>query len=240
MKRLRGAPGATLLTILCGVAMTAPAAADTGDALLVVSSSRPSPWAVTFSADSIAGDAAAVHPIRLSLSTAGLLTGTSAEAARQDPAGPPASADGQGTARTTAFVYSDGYNRRRKIHYIASFATIPLFATQYVLGKKLYDGTGSDGTRSAHQAVAAGVGVLFGVNTVTGVWNLVEARKNPSGRTKRLAHGILMLAADAGFVATAALAPGQDGSGDRTAHRAVALTSVALATTGYLIMLFGR
>jgi len=215
MQPLRAVAGAALLTILSGVAMTAPAAAATGDTGLVVSSGRPSPWAVTFTADAT-------------------------EAAPQSPAGPSAETDDQGTARTTAFVYSDGYRVRRKIHFVASFATIPLFATQYVLGKKLYDGTASSGTRSAHQAVAAGVGVLFGVNTVTGVWNMVEARKDPNGRTRRLAHGILMLAADAGFVATAALAPGRDGSGDRSAHRAVAITSVALATTGYLIMLFGR
>jgi hypothetical protein len=237
MERLRGAPGAMLLTILCGVAMPAPAA---GEADPAVTPARSSPWAVTFSAEPVAGDADVRHAIRLTCSTARHLTDPSARGSRQDPAGPSASNDNQGTARTTAFVYSDGYRVRRKIHFIASFATIPLFATQYVLGKQLYDGTGSNGTRTAHRAVAIGVGALFGVNTVTGVWNLVEGRKDPNGRRKRLVHGILMLAADAGFVATAALAPRRDGSGDRTAHRTVALTSVALATAGYLIMLFGR
>jgi hypothetical protein len=237
MNRFRGASGAALLTILCGVATAAPASGATADAGLVVSSGRPSPWAVTFVAG--AADAGAAHANRIALSAAGLFAGPSAEAARQDPAGPSYPTDDQ-TARTTAFEYSDGYRTRRKIHFMASFATIPLFATQYVLGKKLYDGTGSSGTRTTHQAVAASVGVLFGVNTVTGVWNLVEARKDPNGRTKRTVHGILMLAADAGFVATAALAPGRDGSGNRAAHRTVAITSVALATTGYLIMLLGR
>ena len=29
--------------------------------------------------------------------------------------------------RPTAFEYSDAYNTRRKIHMIASYATIPLF-----------------------------------------------------------------------------------------------------------------
>lgn len=239
MRRFRGAPRAALLTLLCVVAMTTPALAETGDAGLVVSSDRPSPWAVTFDAGVDAADGGVKRGLRFRLPATGLFADRLAQSAGDASPGPLAAASDQ-TARTTAFVYSDGYRTRRKIHFIASFATIPLFATQYALGKKLYDGTGSSGTRTAHRAVAAGVGVLFGINTVTGVWNLVEARKDPTGRAKRTVHGILMLAADAGFVATAALAPGRDGSGDRTAHRSVALTSVALATTGYLIMLFGR
>jgi len=237
MLRCAGATRATILTLLCGLAL--PAAAGAGDAGLVVpTAARPSPWAVTFAPDAaLAGGA---RPVGLDLSTAGLFASVTPEAARQDR-GRASASSGDQTGRTTAFVYSDGYRLRRKIHFIASFATIPLFATQYALGKKLYDGTGSSGTRSAHQAVAVGVGALFGVNTVTGVWNLVEARKDPNGRAKRLAHGLLMLAADAGFVATAALAPDDDGEGgNRSMHRTVALTSVALATTGYLIMLFGR
>src|SRR6476619_5326575 len=96
------------------------------------------------------------------------------------------------------FEYSDSYKTRAKIHKIASFATLPLFATEVVLGQKTYDDP-SGGTKSAHVAIGATIGVLFGVNTVTGVWNLIEARKDPNGRTRRLLHGILMLAADAGF-----------------------------------------
>ena len=87
------------------------------------------------------------------------------------------------------------------------------------------------------------IGVLFGVNTVTGVWNLWESRKDPNGRTKRIVHSVLMLAADGGFVATAALAPDSEHasfSDDRGAHRAVAITSIGLATTSYLIMLLTR
>jgi len=239
MRRLRGAPRAALFTIICGVAMATPALGGTDAAGLVVSSERPSPWAVRFDAGADAADDGADCGLRFGVLATGSFTDPLAQSAGDGSPGPSAAIDDQ-TARTAAFVYSDGYRTRRKIHFIASFATIPLFATQYALGKKLYDGTGSSGTRTAHRAVAAGVGVLFGVNTVTGVWNLVEARKDPTGRTRRTVHGILMLAADAGFVATAVLAPGRDGSGDRTAHRTVALTSVALATTGYLIMLFGR
>jgi hypothetical protein len=127
-------------------------------------------------------------------------------------------------------------------------ATLPLFATQVVLGQKLYDGDASDSVRSAHTAVAVGTGVLFGVNTVTGVWNLVEGRKDPNRKTKVKVHGILMLLADAGFAATGFLAPEteyEDGfestSGvSRSTHRAIALSSMGVATVAYLVMLLGR
>lgn len=156
-------------------------------------------------------------------------------AARQDAAAAP-----QPAARPVAFEYSDGYVTRRKIHYVASFATIPLFVTQYVLGDKLYEGTASSGERTAHGVVAGGIAGLFGLNTVTGVWNLYEARKDPSGRTRRLVHGVMMLGANAGFVATGMLAPDDDGGGDRVVHRRVALTSMAVATASYVMMLLWR
>ena len=109
--------------------------------------------------------------------------------------------------RAMAFEYSDGYRTRLKIHKYASFATLPLFVAQFVVGQKLYNGDGSDSMRSVHAALAAARRVLFGVNTVTGVWNLHEGRKDPNHRTKRMVHGILMAVADAGFVATGVLAP---------------------------------
>lgn len=139
--------------------------------------------------------------------------------------------------------YSNAYRTRLKIHKIASVATLPLFATELILGQSLYDGDGEGGKKDAHAAVGASIGVLFGINTVTGVWNLWESRKDPNGRTKRVVHSVLMLAADAGFVATAALAPDSEHGGfsdDRGAHRAVAITSIGLATTGYLLMLLTR
>ena len=130
---------------------------------------------------------------------------------------------------------------RRKIHVYTSLATGPLFATQYVLGQKLYDGNASESVRSAHSAVAAGIGVLFGVNTVTGVWNLVEARKDPNGRRRRWIHGLSMLGADAGFLATSMTAPDDDGEGgSRSLHRNLAITSVGIASASYLYMLFTR
>ncbi len=142
--------------------------------------------------------------------------------------------------RPTAFEYSNAYATRRKIHFIASFATIPLFVTQYVLGDKLYNGTSGGSTKSTHSGVAVAIETLFAVNTVTGVWNMWESRKDPNAGKKRFIHGFMMLGADVGFVATGLLAPGDEGGGDRSMHRNVAITSMAVATASYLIMLIGR
>jgi hypothetical protein len=144
------------------------------------------------------------------------------------------------TPRPVAVEYSHAYEVRRKIHYYASFATIPLFVTQYILGDKLFDDEGSGSTKSAHSAAAVGIEALFGINSVTGVWNLWEARKDPNGRAKRLTHGLLMLGADAGFVATGLLAPDDGDRSGRSTHRNVAIGSMAVSTVSYLIMLIGR
>jgi hypothetical protein len=156
------------------------------------------------------------------------------------------------TPRPLAFEYSEGYRVRRKIHKYASFATLPLFVAQFAVGEKLYDQgpNADDGLRSTHTALGVGIGALFTVNTVTGVWNWSEGRKDPSHGKRRTLHGILMLVADAGFVATGLLAPESeedeggvtqppDNSG-RSTHRTVAFTSMGIATVSYLIMLFGN
>lgn len=165
----------------------------------------------------------------------------------QTQAAPPAK------PRPRAFVYSDGYHTRAKIHRYASFATLPLFVAEGFVGQSLYSNP-TESKKTAHLAIATGIGALFGVNAVTGVWNLMEARKDPNGHTKRTIHGILMLAASAGFLATAATAPESEfgdhgqgqgegdggGGGFRSLHRGVAFTSIGLATASYLIMLFGK
>lgn len=143
--------------------------------------------------------------------------------------------------------YSDAYRMRAKIHKYASIATLPLFATEGFLGESLYNNP-TEAKKSAHLAVAGGIGALFAVNTVTGVWNLLEGRNDPNHRGRRWAHGLLMLSADAGFLATAALGPDDESEGrfrfegdgnSRSTHRAVAFTSIGVATAGYLVMLFG-
>ncbi len=143
------------------------------------------------------------------------------------------------TLRVAAVEYSDWYGRRLTIHRAASYTMLPLFAAQYAAGRQLlHDPEDADLARRVHQPLAYGVGALFTVNTVTGVWNLWEARKDPEGRRRRTAHALLMLAGDAGFVTTGYLgsAAARDG-GDRELHRNVALGSMALAVTGYLLML---
>ena len=147
----------------------------------------------------------------------------------------------EGAPPPVVIEYSDAYRLRAKIHRVASFATLPLFGTEAILGQSLYSNpTGAK--RDAHLAVASGIGALFAVNTVTGVWNLVEARKDPNHRVIRWVHGLLMLGADGGFLATAATGPEHErfsGEGSRSTHRAIALTSIGAATAGYLVMLLG-
>jgi hypothetical protein len=144
-----------------------------------------------------------------------------------------------------AVQHSDGYLVRAKIHKYASFATLPLFAAEVALGQSL-DGS-NDSKKGLHAAVGAGIVGLFAVNTVTGAWNLFgEGRQDKDGRTLRLVHGLLMMAADVGFLATTASAPstGRNGAltfeANRTTHRNLAIASVSVGTVGYLIMLFGN
>jgi hypothetical protein len=141
-----------------------------------------------------------------------------------------------------AVAYSSGYETRRKIHKYASFATLPLFATELWLGQSLYnDPTQAGSKKGLHGAVGAGIIGLFGVNTVTGVWNMWEARNDPEGRTLHLIHGLLMLAADVGFVDTWATAPNTRSvtfATDERTHRRIAVTSISVATASYVIMLF--
>jgi hypothetical protein len=150
------------------------------------------------------------------------------------------------TARPQAIEYSDAYETRAKIHKYASFATLPIFAAEVALGQSIYNDPNArtSAARNAHIAVGTAITGLFAVNTVTGVWNMWESRNDPSHRKLKLIHGILMLGADAGFVATFASGPGGKVSttldADKQTHRTIAFTSIGLATGSYLIMLFGN
>ena len=154
----------------------------------------------------------------------------------------------QDTGRKRAVEHSDFYYKRLAVHRYASYATLPLFVTEYFLGQSLFNNPGEGGsTRSAHAAVAGGIGVLFGVNTVTGVWNLWDSRHDEDGRTRRYLHSFLMLAADAGFVWTGATAPGEhERLGDptldsqRRKHRTIALTSMGVSLASYAMMLLWK
>ena len=152
-------------------------------------------------------------------------------------------ADPQGT-RPTAIEYSDAHETRAKIHKYASWAALPLMATEFALGEKLYNDPNStnSSSRGVHGTVGAGLIGLFGVQSVTGVWNLVEANQAP-GHKKRLVHGLLMLAAEGGFVAAAVTAPGHSRNdlinfdADKSTHRNIAIVSLGVGTAGYLLML---
>ena len=93
------------------------------------------------------------------------------------------------------------------------------------------------GIKPAHGVVAVGLGALFALNTVTGVWNLVDSRKDPAGRTRRLLHSALMLAADAGFAYTGSTASdASESPHNRTRHKNAALVSMGLSTVGTVMM----
>ena len=153
----------------------------------------------------------------------------------------------QTAAPRRAVVYSEGYQKRDKIHHMASYAMLPLFGVEAYVGQKMFnDPSGiTSGMQAAHRAVAWSIAGLFAVNSVTGVWNLVEARKDPNGLGRRIVHATLMLVADAGFTATAFTRPNSTTAegvaiytDKKNQHMALAYASVSVATVGYLIMLF--
>jgi len=147
-------------------------------------------------------------------------------------------------ARPVAIEYSDAHETRAKIHKWTSWATLPLMGTEYWLGQKLYDDPNSinSSSRGVHGAVGAGLIGLFAVQSVTGVWTLFAETSAP-GHTKRLVHGLLMLGAEGGFIAAAAMAPGHNRNdlinfdAERSTHRNVAIVSIGVGTAGYLLML---
>lgn len=152
-------------------------------------------------------------------------------------------------ARKKSVALSDGYETRLKIHQFASYATLPLFAAQLIVGQNLYNADEKGGARptwavNAHKPLAYSLGALFAVNTVTGTMNWWETRHQEEGRTWRTVHAALMLAADAGFAYVGSLGecartPGarQCSAGDRNKHRNFAIGSSVLALGSYAMML---
>src|SRR5437868_966580 len=83
------------------------------------------------------------------------------------------------SGRPRAIQHSDAYYTRLTIHKIGSYAILPLFAGEYYLGNNLLNGTNvPDWQKSAHGAAAWAIAAIFATNTVTGIWNFVEARKD--------------------------------------------------------------
>lgn len=146
--------------------------------------------------------------------------------------------------RPRAIEVSDEYALRLRIHHYASYSIIPLFVVQSVAGNQLYvaDQNGSPRpgwAKSTHSLGAAGLGALFTINTVTGVWNLWESRDNELGRTRRLLHSALLLASDAGFAWSGIklASDAKNSSSSRQQHRNVAYVSMGTALAGYGVML---
>jgi hypothetical protein len=141
-----------------------------------------------------------------------------------------------------AVEYSHGYSVRLRIHKDASFAMLPLFGAEAVVGQKLFNNPTSRGLKTAHGALNVGLLGLFAVDSVTGLWNLKEGWDQPKGHVRRHVHSLLMLTADGGIVATSLKATNRrDEAANSSAantHRAVAVTSISAATVGYLIMIF--
>jgi hypothetical protein len=219
------------------------ARADTIDPSLKLFSTRPikDPWRIDWL--SIGDQATPVVP-------APSLAFVSIPSLQQGDAPPPQQGDAQ-PLHAAAIEHSNGYQTRAKIHKYSSFATLPLFAVEVALGQSLYNNTpgasvGGNGT--AHAFIGAGIVGLFGLNTVTGAWNLFgEGWSDKVGRTRRLVHGLLMMAADVGILATTASGPNSHSprqaltfETSKVTHRNLAIASISVGTAGYLLMLLGN
>ena len=146
--------------------------------------------------------------------------------------------------RRRSVEVSEWYERRLRIHRYGAYATIPLFAYQAAAGNELYHkGSAADGwAKNGHRVGATALATIFGVNTVTGLWNLWDSRTVEQGRTRRTIHTLLMLASDAGFAyAGIKLSEDAEQSADaRRRHRNTAYASMGVAVTGAGMMLLWR
>jgi hypothetical protein len=98
-----------------------------------------------------------------------------------------------------------------------------VFGAEYWLGSKLLSRNEIPGSwvKPTHAGVALALGGLFSLNTLTGVWNLYDSRHDTDQRALVWSHSALMLASDAGFVATGLLA-------DDAGHTTAAATGIGI------------
>jgi hypothetical protein len=139
---------------------------------------------------------------------------------------------------------SDWYARRLAIHRGVAYATLPLFAAQWIAGNRLYADSRSgaespEWAKMTHRVGATALAVGFTANTITGAWNWWETRKTPEHRALRTVHALSMLASDAAFTyAGAKLADeAEQSASKRRMHRQVALSAMSLATVSELAMM---
>ena len=146
--------------------------------------------------------------------------------------------------RRKAYEYSNGYTLRNTIHRRLSYAMLPLFAMSYLSGDQIL-AKGSDApqwAKSMHRPAATGSAVLFTANAVTGGWNLIEGRRDPNGRTKRILHSVLFMGASAAFVysGTQLANEAERSSEKRRQHRDVNIAAMGVSTASWLLMLVNR
>lgn len=142
--------------------------------------------------------------------------------------------------RRHALRLSEAYNTRLELHKIGAYAMLPMFAFEYAAGQQLMQKSAQAPAwaRIGHRVVATGMLVTFTMNTYTGGMNWWETRSQESGFAWRTAHSVLMLLSDAGFSLAGQLStPAQNDINIRRLHKQVAISSMAIATTGYLMML---
>ena len=125
---------------------------------------------------------------------------------------------------------------------IALYGTVFGAIFSGMVGQKLLNSTTRPGgLKAAHSLIAGAVGIVFATNTVTGVWNLWDARQDPKGRTRREIHSVLMLASDAGVLLTAISGSNAKHSlANARTHRTIAISSIALSAVGTGMMWLWR
>jgi hypothetical protein len=151
--------------------------------------------------------------------------------------------------RARAVEVSEWYGRRLVIHRTLAYAMLPVFTSQYIAGTKLYNAQLVGGTpapswaRPVHKAGAYTVAGIFGVNTVTGVWNLWDSRHTEQHRWLRYSHAAVMIGADAAFAYTGMKLSQEAANSQlkRDQHRRVALFAIGASTaSGVVMKIFNR
>jgi hypothetical protein len=142
--------------------------------------------------------------------------------------------------RRRAVELSEWYGRRLTIHRYVAYATIPVFALQWVAGDQLYKKSSDAPTwaKTAHRAGATTLAAMFTVNTVTGAWNWWDTKSQSQGRMLRTLHALSMLGSDAAFTyAGVKLSDeAETSAAKREQHRTVALSAMGVTVLSGLAM----
>lgn len=146
--------------------------------------------------------------------------------------------------RGPSIEYSSFYNTRLTVHRYLSFAMLPLFAGSFVTGDQIIrkGDAAPEWARDWHAPFATATAVVFTLNTITGLWNLWDSRKDPAGRTRRVVHGLLFMVANAGFTyaGTTLAEQAEEDPSKRNRHRTVALSSMGVSVASWGLMLLTK